>query len=210
MKAFVVMGRVLKAAYEDLFLCVFMSIAWWIGLLPIVTIAPVTMATNRVANRIANYKRVDNSFFWEGLRQHIGRGWLLMFITLGVPAAVVFNIWFYANSQGYLRIVGVAWMWMLLLVLMISQYLFPLFWQQDEPSIKLALRNSAILALRHPLYTLLILLFQLLLLALSVGLTLPLVLLWPALTALTGNFALAGLLQEMGLAPEPPEAPARG
>lgn len=210
MKAFTVMGRVLKAAYEDLFLCVFMSIAWWIGLLPIVTIAPVTMATNHVANRIANYKRVDNSFFWEALRQHIGRGWLMMLITLGAPAAVLFNIWFYANSQGYLRVIGVAWLWMLLLVLMISQYFIPLFWQQDEPSIKLALRNATILALKHPLYTLLILLFQLVLLALSVGLTLPLVLLWPALAALTGNFALTGLLQEMGLAPEPPEAPIRG
>lgn len=210
MKAFTVMGRVLKAAYEDLFLCVFMSIAWWIGLLPIVTIAPVTMGTNHVANRIANYKRVDNSFFWEGLRQHIGRGWLMMLITLGAPAAVIFNIWFYANSQGYLRVIGVAWLWMLLLVLMISQYFIPLFWQQDEPSIKLALRNATILALKHPLYTLLILLFQVVLLALSVGLTLPLVLLWPALAALTGNFALAGLLQEMGLAPEPPEAPIRG
>ena len=210
MKAFTVMGRVLKAAYEDLFLCVFMSIAWWIGLLTIVTIAPVTMATNRVANRIANYKRVDNSFFWEALRQHIGRGWLMMLLTLGAPAAVVFNNWFYANSQGYLRVIGVAWLWMLLLVLMISQYFIPLFWQQDEPSIKLALRNATILALRNPLYTLLILLFQLVLLALSVGLTLPLVLLWPALAALTGNFALAGLLQEMGLAPEPPEAPLRG
>jgi uncharacterized membrane protein YesL len=129
---------------------------------------------------------------------------------LGAPAAVVFNIWFYANSQGYLRVIGVAWLWMLLLVLMISQYFIPLFWQQDEPSIKLALRNATILALRNPLYTLLILLFQLVLLALSVGLTLPLVLLWPALAALTGNFALAGLLQEMGLAPEPPEAPLRG
>jgi len=210
MKAFVVMGRVFKAAYEDLFLCVFMSIAWWIGLLPIVTIAPVTMATNRVANRIANYKRVDNGFFWEALRQHIGRGWLLMLLCVGAPAAVVFNIWFYANSQGYLRIVGIAWMWMLLLVLMIIQYVFPLFWQQDDPSIKLALRNATILALRNPLYTILIVLFQLVLLALCVGLTLPLVLLWPALVALTGNFALAGLLQEMGLAPEPPEMPKRG
>jgi len=210
MKAFVVMGRILKAAYEDLFLCVFMSIAWWIGLLPLVTIAPVTMATNCVANRIANYKRVDNSFFWEALRQHIGKGWLLMLIYLGIPAAIVFNIWFYANSQGYLRIIGVAWLWLLLLSFMISQYVFPLFWQQDDPSIKLALRNAAILALRHPLYSLLMLIFQVVLLALSVGLTLPLVLLWPALAALTGNFALTGLLQEMGLAPEPPEAPTRG
>ncbi len=209
MKAFVVMGRVLKAAYEDLFLCVFMSIAWWIGLLPVVTIAPVTMGAHHVANRIANYKRVDNSFFWEGLRQYIGRGWLLMLICVGAPAAISFNIWFYANSQGYLRIIGVAWMWMLLLAFMIGQYIFPLFWQQDEPSIKLVLRNATILALRHPLYSLLMLLFQLVLLALCAVLTLPLVLLWPALMVLASNFALTGLLQEMGLAPEPPEMPRR-
>jgi len=209
MKAFVVMGRVLKAAYEDLFLCVFMSIAWWIGLLPVVTIAPVTMGAYHVANRIANYKRVDNSFFWEGLRQNVGRGWLLMLICVGAPAAISFNIWFYANSQGYLRIIGVAWMWMLLLAFMIGQYVFPLFWQQDEPSIKLVLRNAAILALRHPLYSLLMLLFQLVLLALCAVLTLPLVLLWPALMVLASNFALTGLLQEMGLAPQPPELPTR-
>jgi len=209
MKAFIVMGRVLKAAYEDLFLCVFMSIAWWIGLLPIVTIAPVTMGVHHVANRLANYKRVDNGFFWEGLRQYIGRGWLLMLICVGAPAAISFNIWFYANSQGYLRIIGVAWMWMLLLALMIGQYIFPLFWQQDEPSIKLVLRNATILALRHPLYSLLMLLFQLVLLALCAVLTLPLVLLWPALMVLTSNFALAGLLQEMGLSPQPPDMPKR-
>jgi hypothetical protein len=53
------------------------------------------------------------------------------------------------------------------------------------------------------------LLFQILLLAISVGLTLPLVLLYPAMIAVTQNFALAGLLQEMGLAPQPPEVPAR-
>ena len=72
MKAFVVMGRVLKAAYEDLFLCVFMSIAWWIGVVPVVTIPLVIMGMQNVGNRIANYKRVDNGFFWEGARTQIG------------------------------------------------------------------------------------------------------------------------------------------
>lgn len=236
MKAFLVMGRTLKAAYDDLFLCVFLSIAFWVGTLALPLIfgwlanmiglpltvvvpisallmlpaAPVTAGIQRVANRIANYLRVDNSFFWEGTRQHIGRGFLLFAISLFVPLAIAFNIWFYFNSQGWFQLIGVAWMWLLLLWLLIGQYVFPLFWQQDTPDIKLALRNAALLAMRHPLYSLLMLLFQLVLLAISAALTLPLILLAPGLIALAGNFAMTGLLQEMGLAPQPPEAPVKG
>jgi uncharacterized membrane protein YesL len=209
MKAFTIMGRTLKAAYDELFLCVFLSIIWWIGTILILPAAPVTIGLHQVANRIANYKRVDNSFFWESARQHIGRGWLLYLINLLAPVAIFFNIWFYFNSQGLLQAIGVFWMWLFVLSLMIGQYIFPLFWQQDEPDLKLVLRNATLLALRHPLYTFLILLFQLTLLVLSIGLTLPLILLAPALIALTANFALVGLLQEMGLAPHPPQAPPR-
>lgn len=209
MKAFVVMGRVLKAAYEDLFLCVFMSIAWWVGVLPVVTIPLVIMGMQNVGNRIANYKRVDNGFFWEGARTQIGKGWLLFLISLVVPLLIIFNIYFYVNSGSWLPVIGFAWLWLLLLSLMIGQYVFPLFWQQDEPNIWLTLRNATILTLRHPLYSFLMLLFQLLLLALCIALTLPLVLLAPALLALANNFSLVGLLQEMDLAPQPPEVPSR-
>lgn len=236
MKAFLIMGRTLKAAYDDLFLCVFLSIAFWVGALALplifnslarlvnlpltvvapVTIllmlpaAPVTVGIQKVANRIANYLRVDNSFFWEGTRQYIGQGFLLFALNLLIPAAIGFNIWFYFNSQGWLPIIGVAWIWLLLLWLLMGQYTFPLFWQQDSPDLKLVLRNAALLAVRHPLYSLLMLLFQLVLLVASAALTLPMILLAPGLIALAGNFAMAGLLQEMGLAPEPPEAPVKG
>lgn len=209
MKAFTVMGRVIKATYEDLFLCVFMSVAFWVGLMPIVTIPMVIMGMHKVSNRLANYKRVDNSFFWEGLRTNIGKGWILFLVSLLVPVAIIFNIWFYLSSDGWVATIGFAWFWLLLLALTTGQYIFPLIWQQDEPDVRLALRNSVLLALRHPIYSILMLLFQLVLLVISAGLTLPLVLLYPAMIAVTQNFALAGILQEMGLAPNPPEIPAR-
>jgi len=209
MKAFVVIGRAIRATYEELFLCVFMSVVWWLGTILVVTAAPVMLGMNRVANRSANYKRVDNSFFWQSTRQFFGRGWLLYAITFLAPAAVVFNIWFYINSAStWMRIIGVAWIWILLLVLMLIQYLFPLFWQQDEPSIKMVLRNALLLTLRFPLYTFLILLFHIFIMALSV---IPIIafLLSPALMAMTANFALVGMLQEMDLAPDPPVVPRR-
>jgi uncharacterized membrane protein YesL len=198
------MGRVFKAAYEELFICIFLSIMWWIGTALVVTAAPATAGLFHVTNRIANYKRVENSFFWDGAKSYVGRSWILFLISLGVPAAILFNSYFYINVENWVRVLGVFFLWLFVAAVMIGQYLFPLFWQQDEPDIKLILRNAVILALRHPLYTFLMLLFQLLLMVLSVLLTLPLVLLAPALIALSANFALCGLLQEMGLAPEPP------
>ena len=49
------------------------------------------------------------------------------------------------------------------------------------------------------------LLFQILLIVVSVLLVVPLLLLLPGLLILSHNYALVGLLQEMDLAAEPPE-----
>jgi uncharacterized membrane protein YesL len=209
MKAFIVMGRTLKAVYDELFLCVFLSLIWWLGTVLIVTAAPATVGLHQVANRIANYKRVDSSFFWEAARMNIGRGWLLYLINLVVPIIIFTSIIFYLSTTGWLRVLGFVCVWLFIFVLMISQYYFPLFWQQDEPNIRLVLRNAVLLALQHPLYTFLMLLFQLLLIGLSIAITLPLFLLAPALIAISANFALTGMLQEVGLAPQPPQAAPR-
>lgn len=209
MKAFVVMGRTLKAVYDELFLCVFLSLIWWLGTVLIVTSAPATVGLHQVANRLANYKRVDTSFFWEGARMHMGRGWLLYAINLLLPVIIVTSIFFYLSATNWLRVLGFVCVWLFVFVLMVSQYYFPLFWQQDEPNIRLILRNAVLLALQHPLYTFLMLLFQIILLGISVAITLPLFLLAPAIIAISANFALAGMLQEVGLAPQPPEVAPR-
>ena len=130
---------------------------------------------------------------------------LLQLLLLLGPLLLSFSIWFYFDRQGWLMLFGVLMAWMLLLFLMSGQYFFPLLWQQNEPDLKLVIRNSALLAIRHPLYTLLMLLFQVLLIALSFALVAPVVLLMPGMIALSQNFALVGLLQEMDLAPQPPE-----
>jgi uncharacterized membrane protein YesL len=209
MKAFLIMGRTLKAAYDELFMVVFLSVAWWIGTVLVLPAGPVTAGIHQVANRLANYKRVDNSFFWEGSRMYVGRSWLLYLVNLLLPVVIGFSIVFYLNTTGWLRVFGFICIWLLLFVLMVGQYTFPLFWQQDEPDIRLALRNAALLTLQRPLYTFLILLFQLLVIGISVAIALPLFLLTPGLIALSANFALAGILQDLGLAPQPPVIPPR-
>ena len=83
---------------------------------------------------------------------------------------------------------GVLMAWVLLLVLAGGQYFYPLYWQQSEPDLKLVLRNGLLLAIRHPFYSLLMLLFQLLLIALSFALVVPVMLLLPGMIALSSEF----------------------
>ena len=204
MKAFVIMGRTIKSTYEDLFLVVTLSVVWWVGTLLIVT-APMTAAgLHNVANRIANYKRVEMSFFWEGARGNIGKGVLLFLLVALAPPLMVFSISFYLDNGSWLLLLAVLLVWVLVLTLMAGQYFYPLFWQQETPSLGLIIRNGFVLAVRHPLFSLLMLLFQVVLIVLSTLLLVPIVLLLPGMIALAQNHALTGLLQEMGMAPEPP------
>jgi uncharacterized membrane protein YesL len=205
MKAFLVMGRSFKALYDELFLWVWLSVLWWIGTVLILPAAPVMAGLHMAANRVANYKRVDSGFFYDSARQYIGKSWLLYALNLLMLAGVFFNIYFYFNSTAaWAQIVGIIWLWVLLLLLMASQYFFPLFWQQDEPSIKMILRNAFLLSIRYPLYTFLMLIFQILLVVISFVTVLPIFLLMPAAVVVSANFTLVGALQEMGLAPQPP------
>ncbi len=105
-------------------------------------------------------------------------------------------------------LVGVFFAWLLIVSVMVGLYLFPLFWQQDDPDLKMALRNAAILTLQHPLYTFLMLIFIAFIVALSV-IPIIMIFLTPAVVAVAANFALTGMLQEMGLAPEPPVVSSR-
>jgi len=204
MKAFVIMGRTFKSTYEDLFLIVILSVAWWAGTLLVVTAPLTNTGLHKVANRIANYKRVDMSFFWEGARTHVGKGVLLFLIIILAPPLILFSFSFYLQGGGWQLLFAVVMGWLLLFGLMAAQYFYPLFWQQDKPSLRLILRNSFVLALRHPLYSILMVFFQIALFVLSIVLVVPILLFFPGMMALAQNHALVGLLQEMGMAPEPP------
>jgi len=92
---------------------------------------------------------------------------------------------------------------------LMGQFLFPLFWQQDDKRPLLIVRNALILAFRRPLYSLLLLLLQAVLLAISIIVPIFLVLTAPALIALIANFSMALALQEMGMAPLPPDLESR-
>lgn len=205
MLAFPAMWRTLKVLYDELFLWVWLSVLWWVGTVLVLPAAPVAAGLYAVANRSANYKRVDIGFFWDAAKGNIGRSWLLVGANLLLIAAVIMNIYFYGNGTvTWMRFVAILWLWVIVLVLMGGQYLLPLFCQQEDPSLRLMFRNAFLLALRYPLFSLLMLIFQIALVVISFVTVLPIFLLMPASVAVAANVGMVTILQDMKLLPPPP------
>ncbi len=195
----------MRALYDDLFLYVWLSLLWWAGLILVLPAGPATLGLHRVANRAANYKRVDASYFWQSLRKNIGVSWTLFGGSLLTLIGLISNILFYGNRPGWFFVITVAWLWVLLIFGLMGQFIFPLYCQQDDKRVILVVRNALILAFRNPLFSLLLLILQLILITVSIVIPIFIVLIGPAMVALIANFGMAYLLQNMGLAPTPPD-----
>jgi len=204
MKAFAITWRGLAGLFDELFLYIFLSVLWWVGVILVLPAGPVTLALHNVANRTANYKRVDMSLFWGSLRKNIGASWLLFGGSLVAIVGLLANIWFYGVRSGWFFVIAIAWAWVLLIVLMAGQFFFPLFWQQADRRLILIVRNAVIMAFRYPLFSLLLMILQLILFAVSIVIPIFVVLIAPALIALIANFGMVHILQDMDMAPPPP------
>lgn len=234
MKAFSVLWTSIKTIYDELFLYVWLSMLWWAGpvlsvsagagldaltggsarllvsgitgLLLFLTMPPLTAALYRVANRSANYRRVDSSFFWEVVRKPPLQAWLLLLVILVMVGGLAINIRFYFSFANWVQALGVLFIWILLLALMAGQFLYTLYWQQDADNrgLRLLVRNAFVLAVRFPLHSVLLLVLQAVMLILFSLLAIPLFLFGPALVAVMSNTGMVSMLQEMGLAPPPP------
>lgn len=148
-------GNVLRAAlrdtWNDLLTTALVNLLWILGTVLVVTGPPATLALFYVGNRIAHGEPSDAGDFVQGLRRYFGLGWrwgLLNGAVLFLLAGDVILTNHLSQSdlarlaQGlYLALLGV---WLLL-----QLYTLPFLFEQETPSLKLALRNSALMLGRN-------------------------------------------------------------
>ena len=229
-EAMSVFWQTLRDTWEELYSLAIVNLVWlfaWglpIGLTtlsktPLLTIPlivlgvlvfpVVTAGVYYVANDVAHAKTFHFSDFVHGIKLYWWRSilWLL--------ANVVFVILIWANLQFYPAIVQGSWgiiiwgVWVAVFVLwvMVQIYFWPILIQQEKPRLLLAWRNGLYLVLANPIYSFFMLSFTALLLALSVGLTLPFVFIGMTLQGLLGSNAVLILLAKFGLIDEPRPEP---
>jgi uncharacterized membrane protein YesL len=129
------------------------AIAWLLLLLP----TPASVALGGVARVAAGPDAPRIGAFWAALRTHWRIACICSVISIVVSAALVWNILFYVSVDSMLRFVSILWLYGLVFWLSMHVYLVPLLLHVAEPRVVDLYRRAALIALGHPIYTLLLL-----------------------------------------------------
>jgi len=164
----------LADAYYDSIPLITINLLWFLLTLLLVTAPPAAAGLYYATNRLAHRRSANWRTFFEGFRAHFWLGWRWVLTNLLVLAVLLGDAWFYGRMgwgwgewvQGFL--VGLAILWGLLQI-----YTFPLLLEQQERRMLVAVRNSAVLYLRRPLFSIGLALVVILLIGLSTWLLPP-------------------------------------
>ena len=134
------------------------NVRWVLLMLPIVTIPPAFAGLYYATSQLVQNEPSTRQTFFDGFKKYFRASYSWFFSNVLVVGLLLLNI----NLS--IRFPQVTWLqflrgvyWVLLGVWMLLQfYTFPLLIQQEEPRIGLALRNSALLWLKHSVFSLLL------------------------------------------------------
>ena len=187
----------LRLLYRRIGILLAGNILWIVVSLPLVTLPAATGGLFYLVYRIVLEERdldpqpAQIGDFWVGFRSYWKRSTWLVLLDLAAFILLAVTLRFYLGSPaeplrwlaGPVILILVVWLGMQL-------YLFPSVIAYPEPTIRSIVQNAFMLVLSYPLYTLLLTIWLILLMAICIVLAGPVLLLLFALLALTQTIAL--------------------
>lgn len=128
---------------------IFLGISYTIAALVLLALAgPGTAALYDFAAKSLAGEHVSMQVYWESLKTHFVKGYLLAALNLLILAALVLNTWFYltADIPQVMRILSILFFWGIVFWVAIQPYLFSVMIRL-ETSVLQTFRNAVLLAL---------------------------------------------------------------
>ena len=227
-EAFAVLVQTLKDTWEELYSLVIANISWFFVVLgvplllmsighPAAFIGSIILfivlfsisapGIYTVGMLVARGKTFHFSDMLQGIKLHWWRGLLWAgangLVFLIIRADIMFFItdnpalpaWL--NGPGGI-VITLIFLYVMVFWLAMQVYFWPMLLQQQEPKLVMAWRNCALLLLAQPIFAILVILFGIVLLAVSVGLIIPLVFVGAGVQAILGSAAVLNLLVKFG------------
>ena len=179
---------------------VIVNLAWILCWLTIVLGPPATFGLYHVTHQLARGESLGLGGLIEGARRYFAKSWLWMLLNLAVTIVIAVDLIFYAQVdaiwvgflQGTFIVLSLFW-------LMVQFYVPPFLMEQDNKSLKLALRNGALTLLAAPGYTIVVTGIAVLLIVFSLFLVFPLFMGVPCLITAIGNRAVMERMETYGV-----------
>ncbi len=191
-----VAARALSDWWDDWINMALISLVWVLCWVTIVLGPPATFGVYYVTHQLAHGRSLGLRGLLEGGRQYLLKSWLWMLLNLVVAVVLPINIWFYGQLDAdWAVIVQMIPLFLGLVWLMVQFYTLPYLMEQEQKSLRLALRNGLFTTLAAPAYTAVVAGLAVLVVVLSVVLVAPLFLGAPCLIAAMGNRAVQERLE---------------
>lgn len=199
---FRVLWEALKDLWDELFLLLLMNIVTVLLLFPVVTFPPALAGLWNAGNLAAKGKSISWRDYFEGFRRYFLKAWGLALLNVLVVAIAFTNVRFYTPGVAPFEIsdtlstwiggffTAVAFLWLVLQLYPMAALL-----EQEDQRLRVALRNSAVLFITNPGFTIVLALLLLLVAVISTLLTIPWVLITLAIFAVVCNKAVLHLLK---------------
>ncbi len=191
--AFHILGRAFRDVWQELWTILIIQLLFLLGQLLIIFGPPVTVALFYYGNRIAHDELATERDFLSAVRQYWKPAWRwggLNLLAIGLLAGDYYLTGRWLSVPTVSAFLQGLYAALLVLWLLLQLFALPFLFEQEQPSVRQALRNSSVFIRKH--WLLVIVLALLLGISLAVG-TLAFMLTFvfgAAQTAFTGNHAI--------------------
>jgi hypothetical protein len=173
--------------WYDFALLMVMNIVTVLLFFPIITLPPALAGLWNVGNLSAQGRAISWADYFEGFRRYFLKAWGLALLNILVIVIVSTNVRFYTPGIAPFEIGDTLSMWvrgfflaMGFLWLIVQLYPMAVLLEQEDQRLRVALRNSAVLFITNPGFSVVLALLLLLLTVVSMFLVIP----WVAVLAL--------------------------
>ena len=180
----------------------------WLGMsLTVLLLPPATAGLYGATHSLAHGKGARLGDFVDTARRcgWVSLRWALVNLFAGALWAV--NYVFYGTAEsGFALVIQIALISAGALWLVVQFYVWPFLMEQEQLSLRMALRNALFLTLANPLYSLVLLVISGLVIMLSLTTVLPFAVFTASFLSLLGNRAVIERLTVYGKLPSPAQS----
>jgi uncharacterized membrane protein YesL len=159
--------------------------------LPLITAPAAFAGMCRLAHAARFGPTCHTDDYWSGFRDYFVRGLIISALTAAVAFIVVTNLQAFSLQSNPVFIpLRLVWISGLLLWIGVVLYLFPLLERMERPNLWLGIRNAALMMIKNPFFSIVVIFGLVLLMVLSTLLVVP----WAMMTmAVVANISTAAV-----------------
>ncbi|MDY6875762.1 MAG: DUF624 domain-containing protein [Chloroflexota bacterium] len=188
--------------WDELFLLAPMNIVTALLAVLVITLPPALAGLWNVANRVTQGKAAGWSDYFEGFRRYFWKAWGLALLNILLVAIAITNLWFYMPDNVPFEIhstlslwIRALWIAVTFLWLALQMYPLALLLEQEDQRLWVTLRNTVVIFIANPGFTLILAVLLLVVAAFSTLLSPLWFFLTPALFAVVCNKTVQHLLK---------------